>query len=103
MRVGDAWKDLEREAANKLGGSRILRGADFSKRMGDVDHPVLGIEAKYGGQVPKFFYAALSQCQEYGDKPPVVVARRKNKKPTVTMYLDDFAELFASVLRSKGD
>jgi hypothetical protein len=95
---GESWKHLEREVAKKLGGERILRGADFSQRMGDVAHPTLGVECKYGGQVPKFFYDALEQCQEYGDLPPVVCSRRKGKKIVIAMYLDDFAKLFKRVL-----
>ena len=35
--TSDAWKNLERNAAKKLGGERILRGINFSPtgRMAD--------------------------------------------------------------------
>lgn len=45
-----AWKNLERETARKLGGRRISRGSDFSVSDVDVvvdDFPALRIDCKY--------------------------------------------------------
>jgi hypothetical protein len=49
-RRSQAWKALEREAAEALGGRRVMRGADFSVSDVDVivdDMPHLKIDAKY--------------------------------------------------------
>jgi hypothetical protein len=50
-----AWKALERTVAKKLGGKRIYRGADFSKSLPDVDHPLFALECKYRKGLPKLY------------------------------------------------
>lgn len=48
--MSQAWKKLERDVAKALGGERILRGDDFSKKDVDVrvsDFESLQIDAKY--------------------------------------------------------
>lgn len=46
----EAWKDLEREVAEALKGTRVSRGDDFSRSDVDVvvaDFPALAVDAKY--------------------------------------------------------
>ena len=48
-----AWKSLEKEAADFFGGSRIVR-VYYGESRGDIDHPTLAIECKYGKSIPKY-------------------------------------------------
>ena len=49
--MSKAWKDAERQVAKALGGTRRIR-VTYSESCEDVIHPTLGIEVKYGRQVP---------------------------------------------------
>lgn len=48
-----AWKSAESEVARYFGGLRRSRGADYSQSIGDIIHPHLSIEVKWGKQIPK--------------------------------------------------
>jgi hypothetical protein len=48
-----AWKKFEKEVAEHFGGLRRSR-ISYSERAGDIIHPTLSIECKYGEQVPKW-------------------------------------------------
>ena len=47
------WKALEREVAAFFKGTRRVR-VSYSDKIGDIIHPSLSIECKYGKQVPKY-------------------------------------------------
>lgn len=95
--MGDkAWKALERLIARDFGGKRNVRGSDFSESAPDVETELFVFECKQGMQVPLFFYKAMEQCESYlmprELRHPVVVVRRKFKKPLVIMRYADFKE-----------
>ena len=45
------WKSAEKEVANLTGGIRRVR-VSYAESVGDIIHPALSIEVKYGKQVP---------------------------------------------------
>jgi hypothetical protein len=51
------WKALEREVAAFFNGTRRVR-VSYSDKIGDIIHPSLSIECKYGKQVPKYLMPA---------------------------------------------
>lgn len=51
--MSKAWKQAEKEVAEKLGGTRRIR-INYSESVEDITHPVFTIEVKYGAQVPRY-------------------------------------------------
>ena len=47
------WKAFEREVAAFFNGTRRVR-ISYSEKIGDILHPTLSIECKYGKQIPKY-------------------------------------------------
>lgn len=47
------WKAAEKEVAEYFGGHRRLR-VQYDERIGDIIHPTLSIEVKYGKCIPKY-------------------------------------------------
>lgn len=84
-----AWKDFEREVAKFFGGRRRVR-IDYSESIGDIIHPSLSIECKYGKQVPHkaiagkkcaFLTKAFEQARRYeSTKTPVVCLKRPRQR-----------------------
>lgn len=77
-----AWKDFEREVAEYFGGVRRIR-IDYGESIGDIIHPTLSIECKYGLQCPKkqkgskFLDNAFEQARRYDPtKVPMVCMKR---------------------------
>lgn len=94
-------KALERYVADKLGGKRNLRGADFSQSICDVDHPLFSIECKSRMNEFKKLYEYLDQAKKYDsndEKLPLVAVRRKGKSALVIMDLEDFAAMYKFML-----
>lgn len=79
--MSKAWKDFEREVARTFNGVRRVR-INYAEVGGDVIHPTLSIECKYGKQIPKkallgkrcrFLDLAFGQAIRYDPtKEPVV-------------------------------
>jgi hypothetical protein len=91
-----SWKDAERRAAKKLGGTRNRRGDDFAQTVGDVDHPLFSVEVKKRKKLPQLWREGLAQAQRYNkSKPPLLVIHEHQKKTDlVCMKLKDFVDLF---------
>jgi len=45
------WKSAEKEVSKYFGGTRRIR-VSFSEEVGDILHPTLSLEVKYGKQIP---------------------------------------------------
>lgn len=77
MKQSNAWKKLESRVAEYFGGTRNLRGADFSKSLPDVDANLqnrfkvsgtLLAECKYSAKQPWVdFTTEFYQNNEWGD------------------------------------
>jgi hypothetical protein len=101
MRQSQAWKNLERTVAKKLGGTRVLRGADFSVSMGDIKatpgtlSELFTVECKYRKTIPALIRDGLSQAKEYDSTrlPLLVVKQRGMKGEVACLFLDDLVSL----------
>ncbi len=51
--MGKAWKEAEKEVAKFFNGYRRIR-VSYSESVGDIIHPRLSIEVKYGKCIPKY-------------------------------------------------
>lgn len=97
--MSTAWKNAERQAAKLLGGTRNQRGADFSKSMPDVEHPLFSVECKYRKTLPRLLRLGLEQAARYDHtKPPLLVVKERYQKGAlVVMRLADFTDLVGSL------
>lgn len=98
-RQSQAWKALEREAAEALGGKRVSRGDDFSRSDVDVvvpDFPLLRVDCKY-----RKAHAHHSLLDEVVEKycptdeqiPVLVTKHHRQQGANVTITLVFFASL----------
>lgn len=95
----EAWKNLERQAAQALGGVRVLRGDDYSQSDVDVlipAFPELKVDCKYR---QKHAHHSLMEiirqkyCEVEFDVPVLVTKHRNQSGACVTVDLDYFARL----------
>ncbi|HDY66224.1 MAG TPA: hypothetical protein ENH85_00380 [Candidatus Scalindua sp.] len=93
------WKELEKTTAKKLGGKRVLRGANFSQSLPDVEHPLLSIECKYRKRISQFLKDGIKQAEEYyPDKIPALVLKERHQRGAfILLKLSDFEDLFGEV------
>ena len=109
MTSSSTWKNLERIAAKKLGGQRIVRGEDFSEKALDVEHPLYAIDAKYRAawaflSLFKKLKADNDELYEYEKKIPILVTKGKRQVgECVIVELDDFAAMYWSLKEAFGD
>ena len=92
--ISQAWKDLERKYAKKLG---VKRTAQPGRNVPDLeDHPILCPEIKWRSRLPKFLTKDLRQAKVYRPhKLPMVVYKERGKKgEIVCMYSSDFFKLY---------
>ena len=92
----ETWKTLERTAAKKLGGTRIVRGDNYSQSLLDVEHDWLAIDCKWRSSLAtaKWFKKLVSDNNKIygkGRKVPVLVIKEKGMRgELVVIDLDDF-------------
>jgi len=93
--MSPAWKNAERSSAKALGGTRNKRGADFSKSMPDIEHPLFSVECKYRKVLPRLLRLGLEQAARYdAGKPPLLVVKERHQKGAlVVLRLGDFVDL----------
>lgn len=110
--TSQAWKQLERDIAEALGGKRILRGADFSQKGVDVEVPdfkQLKIDAKYRSSPWKHHgplkECGVKYCAEPTDIALVVTKTKREHGAVVSMSLADFATILGAIrhLRAQVD
>jgi uncharacterized membrane protein len=99
-----SWKDLERLAAKKFGGTRLVRGNNFSESMLDVEHPWLSIDAKYRTSLATvtWFKKLVKDSEKIygkGRKIPVLVIKQKGMKVALDVIEKDD---FISVVNDKN-
>ncbi len=96
VKQSQAWKDLERKVAKKLGGKRIVRGNDYSISLLDVEHDWLALDAKWRTSlaVVTWYNKLVSDNDKIygkGNKIPILVIKRKGMKgELVVIALEDF-------------
>jgi hypothetical protein len=97
-----AWKRLEKDTAETLGGTRILRGADFSQAAPDVRHALFAVETKYRKVLPRLLRLGLEQAARYDHtKPPLLVVKEKYQHGAlIVMRLADFVDLLGPLTES---
>lgn len=92
----ETWKALERTAARKLGGERIVRGDNYSQSLLDVEHSWLAIDAKWRSSLAtaKWFKKLVKDNEKIygkGRKVPILVIKEKNMRgELIVIDLDDF-------------
>lgn len=87
------WKQLERDAAEALGGKRHVR-LDRGEVAADVDMPAgspFTVECKYRKNLPKLLIEGLRQAAGYapGKLPLLVVKQRGQKGALAVLSLAD--------------
>jgi hypothetical protein len=93
------WKTLERTAARKLGGVRIVRGENYSQSLLDVEHPWLAIDCKWRSTLAtvKWFKKLVKDNDKiYGKnkKIPILVIKEKGMRgELVVIDIEDFIML----------
>ncbi len=99
VRQSTSWKDLERTAAKKLGGTRIIRGNDFGASDLDVLHPHFAIDAKWRSKlaVLRWWEKLLKDNDRLygkGNKIPILVMKEKGQRgELLVISLDDFVKI----------
>jgi hypothetical protein len=104
-----AWKMAEKLTAKELKGTRVLRGADFSKSDVDVivdDFPSLRIDSKYRQKWAhhKFLTEIKDKyCKTQGDIPVLITKNPKMQGGVVSLFLHDLGILLDAIreLREK--
>ena len=104
-RRSQAWKALEREAAEHSGGTRVYRGADFSVKDVDVQVPDLSflqIDAKY--RVRHGHHRFMQDIEEkYCKNPedePVMFSKTHGQHCCYATVRGTFLEFLLEVLRA---
>lgn len=99
----DTWKSLERTAAKKLGGTRIVRGNNFSESLLDVEHPWLSIDAKWRQAIAVVtWYRKLCKDSDKiygkGKKVPVLILKEKGMRgELIVIDIEDFISVVNNV------
>jgi len=94
-----AWKNLEKKAAEKLFGTRLVRGDDFGLSMLDVEHDWLAIDCKWRSTLATAsWFKKLEKDNEKiygkGRKVPILVIKEKNmRSELVVIDIDDFVRI----------
>lgn len=98
-KVSAQWKALERTAAKRLGGTRIIRGNDFSQPLLDVEHPIYAIDCKWRTSLTTVrWYEKLvldnKKIYPKQGKIPLLVLKEKNMRgELVVLSMDDFLKM----------
>lgn len=108
-KTSQAWKDLERLAAEKLRGKRLSRGDNFARKDVDVivDFRALRVDGKYRrAHAHHTFMTEIERkyCVKEGDVPVLVTKHPGQQGAYVTVPLDHYA-LMLNTARAlwKGD
>lgn len=98
-----SWKALERQAAKELGGERVLRGADFSKKDVDVripDFPTIMVDAKYRQRWyhHRFLAEVVTKYCDQPDCMPLLITKHPRQRGAVAvLYLDHLGALLDTI------
>lgn len=97
MTHSSTWKRVEYKAAEKLGGTRISRGDNFSQSDLDVAHDILAIDAKLRaswGFIGMYDKLVVDTNKLYPGKIPILVVKKKGRRGEfIIMDLDDFVKV----------
>jgi len=98
-KVSQQWKALEKTAARKLGGERLVRGDDFSQSILDVEHDFLAIDCKWRTTLAvwTWFQKLVNDNAKIygkGKKVPILVIKKKGmRSELVVIEIDDFIKV----------
>jgi hypothetical protein len=98
-KVSQQWKALEKTAARKLGGVRLVRGDDFSQSILDVEHPLFAIDCKWRTSlaVVTWFQKLIKDNEKIygkGRKVPILVIKKKNmRSELIVIDIEDFIKV----------
>src|SRR5260221_8257499 len=102
------WKELEKEAAKKLGGIRIVRGNDYGKSDVDVvvpDFIPLRIDCKYRSR--HAHHALIEEVRSKycadGGYPVLVTKHRLSRREYATIDLDLLGALLEMLRRKNNE
>ncbi len=105
--MGEPWKQLERDAAEALGGKRHVR-ADRGEVAADVDlpadSPFGAVECKHRKRLPALLLAGLAQAARYcrdGRPPLLVVKERGQHGALAVLALGDLLKLLGGIENAK--
>lgn len=110
MNRSQSWKELERKTAKLLGGTRNVRGSDFSESMPDCDHAIFSIECKYRTKASSAYYNYLSLIKKSGyitvlkhkDRCVLTLDSFSSKVYSPEHYVKPFPVLLYELPRKKG-
>lgn len=93
-----AWKKLEKDSAEVLGGKRIVRGDDFSISRPDVVHPIrsLKIDSKYREKHAHHSLIneiARKYCKKVEDVPVLLTRTHRERSIYATVPAQFLADL----------
>lgn len=104
MKRSQRWKELERCAAQKLGGNRIVR-QDFFESSPDVEVPDLKILAECKAYKRFSFHGHMAQAAKYcrEDETPILITKAANQVGEfATVPLDFLAGLIDEIRAARG-
>jgi hypothetical protein len=99
VKVSQQWKALEKTAAQKLGGVRLIRGNDFSQSILDVEHDWLAIDCKWRSSLATVtWFKKLVKDNEKiygkGKKVPILVIKQSGMRgELVVISMEDFIKV----------
>jgi hypothetical protein len=99
VKISGQWKELEKTAARKLGGVRLVRGDDFGESMLDVEHEWLACDAKWRTKLSVMtLFRKLEKDNDKiygkGTKIPILIMKEKGMRgELIVIKLDDFIKV----------
>lgn len=108
-KVSNAWKNLEKTAAEKLGGTRLVRGNDFSQTLLDVEHPVFSIDCKWRTSLTtvRWFDKLVDDTNKLYPKKgkiPILVLKEKGMRgELVVISMSDFLDILNDEIKEVID
>jgi hypothetical protein len=108
-KVSTAWKNLEKSAAEKLGGKRLVRGDDFSQTLLDVEHPIFAIDCKWRSSlaVARWYEKLLVDNKKIYPKenkvPILVLKERGMRGELIVISLEDFLSILNDDIKEAID
>lgn len=104
MKRSQRWKALEKTAAEKLGGRRIVR-QDFFESSPDVEVPDLKILAECKAYKRFSFHGHMAQAAKYcrAGETPILITKSANQiGEFATVSLDYLAALLDEIRAKRG-
>ena len=107
MKQSTRWKELERVAAQKLGGRRVPRWLDFGMSAPDVIVEDFGLILDCKAHRTFSFHSLMNAirdkyCERATDVPCLITKSERQRGEFVTLPLDYFAGLLDAVREARN-